>query len=233
VSKQIPLPLRISETKRFDNYVEYTTPTVVGALKSIVEHEDDKAHGGVMFLWGGEATGKTHLLNAACHYGHAAGKSVIYLPMAEIKNERVSVLEQLETFDVVCLDDIQEIAGNRSWEEGVFHLFNQLRARKGRMIASANKNISLIHFSLLDFATRLAWGLVWHLVEADDETKQKILVTRAQERGLSMAEDVAEYMIRHCSRGLNDLLDTLDKIDTASLAEHKKITVPFVKRLLA
>ena len=45
----------------------------------------------------------------------------------------------LEGVDLVCLDDLQGVTGESHWEEALFHLFNRLRARKGSILACADR----------------------------------------------------------------------------------------------
>ena len=37
------------------------------------------------------------------------------------------MLEGLEAFSLVCLDDLEVLAGKQDWELAIFNLYNQLR----------------------------------------------------------------------------------------------------------
>ena len=56
---------------------------------------------------------------------------------------------------------------------------------------------------------------------------------QAAEQGLTLAEPVADYLLRHHSRDLRDLLATLDRLERATLAAQRHPTLPFVRELLA
>jgi len=70
------------------------------------------------------------------------------------------------------------------------------------------------------------------LEQARDEDKQQILIFRAARRGLQMPAEVANYIVNRAPRGLSRLLELLDQLDAASLAEKRSLSIPFVKEQL-
>ena len=98
----------------------------------------------------------------------------------------------------------------------------------------ANQNsLQTSKIRLPDLRSRLAWGLVLQLNELDDEAKITTLQQQASLRGFELPYTVASFLIARCARNLHDLHHLLDKLDRASLAAHRKITIPFVKSILA
>lgn len=65
----------------------------------------------------------------------------INLPSAfllkELLNTDVGVLASLESFDLVAIDDLEAIRGNREWQEAIFHLINRSREGQGQLIFAA------------------------------------------------------------------------------------------------
>ena len=49
---------------------------------------------------------------------------------------------------------------------------------------------------------------------------------------MELPDEAGNYLLRHHSRTLTDLLQTLDQLERASLAAQRKLTVPFVKDFL-
>jgi DnaA family protein len=66
----------------------------------------------------------------------------------------------------------------------------------------------------------------------DDEQKQAALQFRARARGLVLNDEVAAYIIQRLPRDMNELFWQLNRLDHASLAEQRKLTIPFVKKIL-
>ncbi|MGW8310551.1 MAG: HdaA/DnaA family protein, partial [Thiogranum sp.] len=55
---------------------------------------------------------------------------------------------------------------------------------------------------------------------------------RAEQRGFELPEDTGRYLLRRLPRDLPALMKLLERLDTASLAAQRKLTVPFVKSVL-
>ena len=48
-----------------------------------------------------------------------------YLPLAELRHTDAAVFEGLELLELVCLDDVDAVAGEALWEHALFDLFNR------------------------------------------------------------------------------------------------------------
>jgi len=51
-------------------------------------------------------------------------------------------------------------------------------------------------------------------------------------RGIQLDESVLDWLFARYARDLGALLDLLDKLDQASLAAQRRITVPFLREFL-
>ena len=216
---QIPLQIRLNDNATFDNFFIADNAQAVSLLQSKEPF---------VYLWSASAAGKTHLLQAVCH----PHRQAIYLPLSEHQLWSPEIFEGLEQHALLCLDDVQTIAGDPDWERGLFNLFNRVREMKGRLIVTANCSPASLHIKLADLASRLSWGVSLRLNELTDEQKVKALSMRAQLRGFNMAEDVASYLLKHCPRDLHSLFAILDKLDDASLQAQRRISIPFIKQCL-
>jgi len=59
------------------------------------------------------------------------------------------------------------------------------------------------------------------------------LKLRARHRGLELPEETAQYLLRRLPRDMATLYDWLDLLDVAALAAKRRLTVPFVREVLA
>lgn len=185
-----------------------------------------------VLLYGVAGTGKTHLLQAACHGANRAGLTASYLPLADMPGVGAGVLEGLEHVDLICIDDLQVVAGDADWERGLFNLINASRARGTRMIMAGTAPPTALGIGLPDLASRLSWGAVFRLQALDDADKLAVLRHRASRRGFELPEEVGRYLLNNCPRDLGSLIEILERIDRATLAEQRRVTVPFIKQLL-
>lgn len=186
-----------------------------------------------VYLWGQPGVGLTHLLHAICHSAQQNDLSIQYLPIRELLGfDPTSLLDGLEGVDVVCLDGLHHIAGNVAWEQALFHLFNRLRDMGKTLVIASEYPPHDERVSLPDLRSRLCYGLSYQVAALDDSGKQQALIQRAHARGLQMTDEVARYILSRAPRDMNELFRYLAKLDNASLAEQRKLSIPFVKRVL-
>ncbi|MCU7837240.1 MAG: DnaA regulatory inactivator Hda [gamma proteobacterium symbiont of Taylorina sp.] len=224
MKKQIPLSFQLPELADFESFIVGENEQLLFSLKN----ESDR----LIYLWGKKGVGKTHLLESIAHYYQSMDKSAFYLPLLTNSDFEPELLESLENFELVCLDNVNQIAGDKLWEEALFHFFNRIRESGGRLIISAEKNSHNLDINLADLRSRLSWGITYQLKALNDEKKIEALKIRAHSRGFMINDKVAQYIMKRTNRDLSDLMALLDKLDYASLVEQKKLTIPFVKKYL-
>lgn len=227
----MPLDLRLRDASRFSGFYAGANALARDAVQAL------SAGTGVqepqILLHGPPGSGKTHLLQAACHRGHERGEPVSYLPLGEVvEAPPMAVLDGLERSRLVALDDLETVVGREDWDEALFGLINRLRDAGCRVLLAAAAPPEGLPVRLPDLASRLAWGPVFRMQLPDDTACKQILAQRAALRGLEMPEAVADYMLRRCSRELSTLLGLLDRLDLAALAEQRRLTIPFVREQL-
>jgi DnaA family protein len=224
---QLTLPVQLRDEATLENF--QATPAVqplLGALRGLITPAGED----MIFLHGADGSGKTHLLQACCHL---AGARALYLPLAELlQYPPDEVLQGVETLDLVCLDDVDSVLGNDSWELALFNLYNRALQQNCKLLIAANAAPRALAVDLADLRSRLSWGVVFQLASADDEGKAAILQFRASRRGLSLSPEVATYIVSRAPRSMGLLLNLLDTLDQASLAEQRSLSIPFVKQAL-
>ena len=224
---QLPLSVSLRDGASFSNYHAGPNVEAVHAL-----HELLKGGEKYIYLWGAAGTGKTHLLQAACQVVAARGETAAYLPLMQAREISTELLAGLEQVALVCVDDVQAIANNSEWETALFHLYNRLRETDTRLIVAAGMPPANLVLGLSDLSSRLASGLILQLRELSDEEKLVALRLRAHARGFELTEEVARFLLRHCPRDMPRLFELLQRLDHASLANQRKVTIPFVRDLI-
>lgn len=225
---QLTLGVRLNDSASFSNYFPGNNAEVLNHLRACAHGENSLP----MLLWGVPGSGKTHLLHAACHAATARAEHPAYVPMREATSWSPNVLDGLEHCALVCIDDVDAIAGRPEWEEALFHLYNRVTERQHCLALSAAGPPGELKLNLPDLASRLAWGLVLHLAVLDENDKLGALQLRAQQRGFELPTDVAQFLLRRCPRDTPSLFGLLDHLDQASLAAQRKLTIPFVRELI-
>lgn len=228
VTLQLPLNVSLRDDATLANYHAGDNHEVLERLRTLGSRHDDR----VLYLWGGPGAGKTHLLQAVCHDAGGRGDTCAYLPMRRLSGLSTAVVDGLEQLDVVCVDDVQAVAGRDAWETALFHLFNRCRDGRGRLLIGADAAPARAGLRLPDLASRLGWGLVFHVRPLNDAQMRDALQLRARQRGMELPDDVARYLLRHYRRDMTSLAALLERLDRASLAAQRRLTVPFVRQWL-
>jgi len=228
MSSQIPLPLGKFDRFNFELYWPGPNHDAVEYLKQITPKKD----GGYVYLWGEHGSGKSHLLQAACTLASSAGGKVVYIPLSQSEQIAPELLQGMESLDMVCIDDIDSVAGDPDWELALFNLYNQLQSNRNLLIVAARIGPMGIDVCLPDLKSRLAAGVTWHLAVLEETHRMQALQQRARLRGFDLPDDVMDFLSRRVDRDMHSLFDWLDRLDQASLVSKKKLTVPFVRTLL-
>ena len=79
---------------------------------------------------------------------------------------------------------------------------------------------------------RQGWGLVYRVHELTDAEKIEAMQNHALSRGLELSTDVCDYLLRHERRDLTTLMATIDALDSYSMSNRRKVTIPLARELL-
>ncbi len=226
--RQLPLVFEPRDVFSFETLVAGSNALANGIAQQCGLGEGEQQ----VYIWSAAGQGKSHLMQAVCRLAAQQQRSLCYLPAAEIIEQPVSILDDLEQLDLVCIDDVDLMAGASAWEEALFHLINRMRGHHRSLLLSASLSPEALSVALPDLRSRLLWGPVFQLQPLTDDEKYQALRIRAHQRGLELPQNVFEYLLRHYPRDLFGLFERLEKLDVASMAMQRKLTVPFVKSVL-
>lgn len=228
MNKQLALAIKLNDEATLADFNWSNNGLLQQQLQNMLTLREDR----LLYLWGPKGSGKSHLLQACCQAVNAT-QSAIYLPLALLKEWGPQTIEGLEDQALICIDDINTIAHDAAWEEALFHLYNKIKdMEKSLLIISGDLPPIKSDIRLQDLRSRLGWGLVLQLNELNDDEKINTLKLHALKRGFDLPESVGQFLLNRCSRNMHDLHQLLNRLDDASLAAHRKITIPFVKHTL-
>ena len=185
-----------------------------------------------LFFWGAAATGKTHLLQAATRLASDSGRRAAYLPLGQRGVLAPAMLEGLEQLDLVCLDDLQAVAGDADWEEPLFHLFNRLRSQGCNLQVSADQPLAGLPVDLPDLRSRLAWGPCYQVHPLDDGESLQLLIDRAGRLGMELSPEAARYILYRCRRDAGHLMEAVQRLDRLTLERQRRPSIQLIRDLL-
>ena len=222
---QLALPLQLADHAVFASFLAGDNDTLVATLEDIAAGNAGQG----CWLWGAAATGRTHLLQAVCD---AAGDRSAYLPLDMLAAAGAGILEGLESRELVCIDDIDRVAGDDEWERALFSFYNALYETGGQLVVAAAAAPRESGFSLADLASRMSKLPVFQLRPLSDQQRVAALQLRARHRGLELPDETAAFMLKRSRRDMASLYDLLDRLDLEALKAKRRLTIPFVRGVL-
>ncbi|MDD5633360.1 MAG: DnaA regulatory inactivator Hda [Methylococcales bacterium] len=228
LTRQLPLHFEFRANQTFEDFFPGSNPEVINHLKKSIEGNGERQ----IFLWGQSGQGKSHLLQACCHQAQSQQLSSFYFVFSAFELPDPAMLSGLDKLDIICFDNIQHIAGNPAWEQAFFNFFNLHRDQGHTLILSASCPPNKINIQLPDLKTRLNWGLTLKIQPLSDEERITALIFKAGQMGFEISPQVGRFLLTHYDRDLSSLWVLLKKLDRASLAAKRKLTLPFLKQIL-
>ena len=222
---QLTLDLQLRESYTFKNFVVGDNALAIDMLKQISQAQGEQQ----LLLWGDACCGKSHLLQAVCQLTNQQQFTATYLPLKQFINYSPEVFDDLESINLVCVDDVQLIEGHPEWQEKCFNLINRMRETRNKLLFTAKLPPNELNLQLEDLRSRLNWGPVIKIEYLDDADKQQALQLRASMKGFELPQQVASYMLKNYSRDMAALFEKLEHLDQVSLQQQRRLTVPFVK----
>jgi DnaA-homolog protein len=204
----------------FDRAPAPTFANFVAGANAELSHALEAAAAGafpdrVLYVWGENGAGKTHLLKAFVN----STKDAAYVAAAD--------LHEGDMRGVLALDDLERLSEDR--QAALFNAFNERAMDFLLVSASASpRDVSIRR----DLATRLATGLTYRVVALTDAEKGAALAAHARSRGFAIPGDVTAYLMTHARRDMGSLIGVLDSLDRYSLETGRPVTVPLLKAAL-
>ncbi|WP_170113424.1 DnaA regulatory inactivator Hda [Ahniella affigens] len=222
---QLPLSFRFAARTRFQHFLAGDNAPVVAAVEALAHETEDFV--GIL-LAGPEGSGKTHLASALVQ----TAAEVRFLPLRSLGDKALLAIETAPEQGLVVIDDIDALAGRRLEEIAMFDLFNRLKAARARLLVTSSELPNRLPIHLPDLLSRLA-SLAQHRLRPLPEFEiRTVLVDRARDRGLSLSGEVLDFLLRRYPRNLGALIQLIDQLDVASMAAQRRLTVPFVRRVI-
>ena len=224
---QLPLALRFPPDQRLDTYLDGPA-AALAQLRALAEG----ASADWLYLAGPAGVGKTHLALGVCAAAEAAGRRAAYLPLASASGRLRDALDAFEGHELLALDGVEAIAGNRDDALALFDFHNRARAAGTGLLYAARDSPDALALDLADLRSRLSQCTRITLQPLDDAGRAEVLRQRASRRGLQLDDAAIEWLLKRVDRDLASLTACLDKLDHASLAAQRRITVPFLREVL-
>jgi len=198
-----------------------------------------------LFVHGGTGRGKTHLLHAigqrflelrpdALVVSMSAEKFMVEFVRAIRENDTIGFKGRLRSADLLLIDDVQFIAGKESTQEEFFHTMNEIISAGRRLVITSDRAPQDLDGIAPRILSRLSWGLVADINQADFELRYNIIVAKlAALPGVAMSGDVVQFLAKRLTASIRELEGALNRIAAYAMMTGRTIDVAFVEEVLA
>lgn len=184
-----------------------------------------------LFIYGGSGLGKTHLLHAIQHEiaQNNPEMPIIYIKGEDFTNELVESIRQNTQMQfrnkyrqsgVLLVDDIQFVAGKESTQEEFFHTFNSLYEAHRQIVLTSDRPPKEIQTLEDRLRTRFEWGLLADVQPPDFETRLAIIRRKAELLGITLPDEVSEFIANRLKNNIRQLEGAVKKIKAYNLLNH-------------
>ena len=206
----------------FDNFVVGPSNKYAHAAAIAVAENPGKLYN-PLFIYGNSGLGKTHLLLAIGSAIHAKNPKakIVYVKGDDFTNDLVHAIQvgggedlraKYRSADLLLMDDIQFIAGKQQTQEEFFHTFNTLY-ESGKQIVLTSDRPPQEMMQLEDrLRTRFEWGLMVDVAPPDFETRLAIIKNKAAMLGVTLPDEVSDYIAENVTANVRQIEGTLNKI---------------------
>jgi len=195
------------------------------------------------FVYGGVGLGKTHLLQAMGNemVKDFPQKKIRYIScekfvsdiIAAIRNHQIETLKSVyKNFDVLLIDDIQFLAGKEKTQEEFFYIFNNLYESNKQIVISSDRPPKAIPTLTERLRSRFEGGMIADISIPDFETRLVILKSKSEERGITLPEEILNYIAQNIKKNIRELEGALNILVTYHQLNKKIPDITTTKRLL-
>jgi len=234
--------LRLHPDYTFDNFVVGPSNRLAHASCVAVSQSPGNTYN-PLFVYGDSGLGKTHLLHAVCFDTRRKYQNTViqFLSCEEFVNRFIRAIEkgnlvgfqsQFRSVDTLVIDDVQFLREREQSQEEFFHTFNTLYNNGKQIILSADCPPGKIPSLEARLISRFSWGLVARIDPPSYETRVAIIQKKAHLRGLSISDEIAEYIARKVHANIRELEGALTTIYAVATTTNRDIDLELAQTAL-
>ncbi|WP_293454078.1 chromosomal replication initiator protein DnaA [Prevotella sp.] len=227
----------------FDNYIEGSSNLFSRTIGKTIADNPQSMQFNPFFVFGPSGCGKTHLINAIGVETKRIfpEKRVLYISArlfevqytnAVLRNTINDFINFYQTIDVLIVDDIQEWEDKKGTQNTFFHIFNHLFRNGKRIILASDRPPVQLKGMNERLITRFSCGLIAELQKPNVKLCVDILENKIRHEGLSIPEDVVEFIASTANGSVRDLQGVVNSLMAYSVVYNCSIDMKLAERVI-
>jgi len=227
----------------FENFIKGDSNQFARAAAYAVANNPAGTAFNPLVIYGGVGLGKTHLVQAIGNFARQSRKAerVLYISSERFTVDFVEAIQKdranefsnfYRSMDILIVDDIQFFAGKEKTQDNFFHTFNALHQSGKQIVLSSDRPPKELKDVDERLISRFTWGLTVDIQPPDLETRIAILRKKSEDDGISIPEDVIEYIAANVTSNIRELEGSLISILAKASLSNREITVELAKEVI-
>ena len=197
-----------------------------------------------LYVCGPVGSGKTHLLEGICRQlkrtqpacnvllitAEAFGN---YFTQALRDHSLPSFRQRFRSVDVLIVDNVEFFESKRAFQEEFLHTFCDLADHGCRIVLSGTRHPRGLTKLSDELVSRFQSGLVCRLEAPDQNTRMKIVQTKAVRLSGDFAPEALEYVAQRFQGSVRELEGALNCLESYSTLMKKRVTAAVAREVLA
>ncbi len=227
----------------FENFIEGDCNRLGRSAGMAVAQKPGITSFNPLVIFGGVGLGKTHLVQAIGNKikSQFTNKSIFYIDSLKFvqmftdyisNNELKDFNDFFMQIDVLIIDDIQFFANKGKSQEMFFQIFNHMHQSSKQIIMTSDRSPKDLEGLQDRLLSRFKWGLSADVQQPDLETKIAIIKSKMHREGITIPENVVEYIAYSVDTSVRDLEGVLISLIAQSYLTQKEIDLELTKETL-
>lgn len=227
----------------FENYCQSDSNKIARSIGEAIANNPALKTFNPLFVFGPAGVGKTHLIQAIGIRIKERNPQarVLYVTARLFQSQYTAAAAKninsffhfYQSIDTLIVDDIQDLQNLPGTQNTFFHIFNHLRQHDKQIIMSSDRAPAEMEGFEERLLSRFKWGMQVELERPDIDLRRDVLKLKAEQDGLAIPGDVAEFIASNVTNSVRELEGVMVSLMAHATVLNRDISLDLARRVMA